>query len=99
MNGPSTLVIPKPAQGRTVAVVGDMYRFLAIGEETNGRGAKGPGGKRGLEAFLLRNGSRPLLASQLSPTGGRIRKGPDAVLHLLLVQLLAVIRQDGAVDQ
>lgn len=26
-----------PPQGRTVAVVGDVYRFLATGEETNGR--------------------------------------------------------------
>lgn len=26
-----------PGQGRTVAVVGDVYRFLATGEETNGR--------------------------------------------------------------
>jgi hypothetical protein len=27
--------IRKPAQGRTVAVVGDVYRFLATGEDTN----------------------------------------------------------------
>ena len=26
-----------PAQGHTVAVVGDVYRFLATGEETNGK--------------------------------------------------------------
>ena len=25
------------AQGRTVAVVGDVYRFLATGEDTNGK--------------------------------------------------------------
>src|SRR3954465_12872018 len=30
-------VIRKPAEGRTVAVVGDVYRFLATGEDTNGR--------------------------------------------------------------
>jgi quercetin dioxygenase-like cupin family protein len=29
--------INRPAQGRTVAVVGDVYRFLATGEDTNGR--------------------------------------------------------------
>ena len=29
--------IRKPAEGRTVAVVGDVYRFLATGEDTNGR--------------------------------------------------------------
>lgn len=27
----------KPPKGRTVAVVGDVYRFLATGEDTNGR--------------------------------------------------------------
>ena len=27
----------KPAQGRTVAVVGDIYRFLATGDDTNGK--------------------------------------------------------------
>src|SRR4051794_11569303 len=27
----------KPMEGRTVAVVGDLYRFLAVGEDTNGR--------------------------------------------------------------
>jgi quercetin dioxygenase-like cupin family protein len=29
--------IRKPAEGRTVAVVGDVYRFLATGEDTNGK--------------------------------------------------------------
>ena len=29
--------IRKPGQGRTVAVVGDVYRFLATGEDTGGR--------------------------------------------------------------
>ena len=27
----------KPTEGRTVAVVGDVYRFLATGEDTNGK--------------------------------------------------------------
>jgi quercetin dioxygenase-like cupin family protein len=27
----------KPGEGRTIAVVGDVYRFLATGEETNGK--------------------------------------------------------------
>lgn len=30
-------VIRKPGEGRTVAVVGDVYRFLATSEETNGK--------------------------------------------------------------
>ena len=29
--------INKPPQGRTIAVVGDVYRFLATGDDTNGR--------------------------------------------------------------
>ena len=29
--------INTPPQGRTIAVVGDVYRFLATGEETNGK--------------------------------------------------------------
>jgi quercetin dioxygenase-like cupin family protein len=37
MTNPSKPVIRKPAQGRTVAVVGDAYRFLATGEDTNGK--------------------------------------------------------------
>src|SRR5919201_5246123 len=49
MSHPSTPVIRKPAQGQTVAVVGDVYRFLATGEDTNGKYAlfealMGPGG-------------------------------------------------------
>src|SRR6476660_569213 len=30
-------VLRKPGEGRTVAVVGDVYRFLATGEDTNGK--------------------------------------------------------------
>ena len=29
--------IRKPTEGRTVAVVGDVYRFLATGDDTNGK--------------------------------------------------------------
>ena len=32
-----TPTIRTPAQGRTIAVVGDVYRFLATSEETNGK--------------------------------------------------------------
>ena len=31
------LTLRRPTEGRTVAVVGDVYRFLATGEDTNGR--------------------------------------------------------------
>ena len=42
-------IINTPPQGRTIAVVGDVYRFLATGEDTNGKYALfealvGPGG-------------------------------------------------------
>ena len=30
-------VIKQPGEGRTIAVVGDVYRFLATGEDTNGK--------------------------------------------------------------
>src|SRR5277367_3846647 len=30
-------IINNPPQGRTIAVVGDVYRFLATGEDTNGK--------------------------------------------------------------
>lgn len=46
MNKPT---INTPPRGRTIAVVGDIYRFMATGEETNGKYALGealvpPGG-------------------------------------------------------
>ncbi len=42
-------VINSPPKGRTIAVVGDVYRFLATGDDTNGKYALfeavgGPGG-------------------------------------------------------
>ncbi len=30
-------LIRKPNEGRTIAVVGDVYRFLALGDDTNGK--------------------------------------------------------------
>jgi quercetin dioxygenase-like cupin family protein len=33
----TALTLRPPAEGRTVAVVGDVYRFLATGENTNGK--------------------------------------------------------------
>ena len=32
-------LLARPAEGRTIAVVGDVYRFLAIGTDTNGKQA------------------------------------------------------------
>src|SRR3954453_1437694 len=49
MSNRSKPVIRKPAEGGTVAVVGDVYPFLATGDDTNGKYALfealvGPGG-------------------------------------------------------
>src|SRR5713101_8686384 len=32
-----TPTLKKPTEGRTIAVVGDVYRFLATGDDTNGK--------------------------------------------------------------
>jgi mannose-6-phosphate isomerase-like protein (cupin superfamily) len=34
---PNRATVRKQSDGRTIAVVGDVYRFLATGEETNGK--------------------------------------------------------------
>jgi quercetin dioxygenase-like cupin family protein len=49
MSGTARFLVNKPGEGRTVAVVGDVYRFLATGEDTGGKYAVvealvGPGG-------------------------------------------------------
>jgi quercetin dioxygenase-like cupin family protein len=45
-------VIRKPGEGRTIAIVGDVYRFLATGEDTNGKYAL-------FEAFVSPGGGPP----------------------------------------
>lgn len=37
MNMTHQPTLKKPGEGRTIGVVGDVYRFLATGEETNGK--------------------------------------------------------------
>src|SRR6516164_9742060 len=44
--------IRTPSEGRTIAVVGDVYRFLATGEDTNGKYAL-------FEAFVSPGGGPP----------------------------------------
>ncbi len=39
MSYPPMPVIRKQAEGRNVAVVGDVYRFMATGDNTNGKHA------------------------------------------------------------
>src|SRR5262245_61567134 len=50
-------VMRKPAEGRTIAVVGDVYRFLATGEDTNGKYAL-------FEAFVSPGGPPPHVHSR-----------------------------------
>src|SRR5262245_21277358 len=37
MSGTARFLVNQPGEGRTVAVVGDVYRFLATGEDTGGK--------------------------------------------------------------
>ena len=37
MSGTTRYLVNKPGEGRTIAVVGDVYRFLATGEDTSGK--------------------------------------------------------------
>jgi quercetin dioxygenase-like cupin family protein len=46
------VVVRKPTEGRTIAVVGDVYRFLAVSDETNGKYAM-------WEATVLPGGGPP----------------------------------------
>jgi quercetin dioxygenase-like cupin family protein len=46
------VVVKQPGEGRTIAVVGDVYRFLAVGEDTNGKYAL-------WEAFVPPGGGPP----------------------------------------
>src|SRR5262245_18241020 len=52
MSGTARFLVNKPGEGRTVAVVGDVYRFLATGEDTSGKYAL-------FEAFVSPGGGPP----------------------------------------
>jgi quercetin dioxygenase-like cupin family protein len=52
MSGTARFLVNKPGEGRTVAVVGDVYRFLATGEDTGGKYAL-------FEAFVSPGGGPP----------------------------------------
>jgi quercetin dioxygenase-like cupin family protein len=77
-----TPTIRTAAEGRTVAVVGDVYRFLAIGEDTNGRYALweavvSPGGgppphvhSREEEGFYVLEGEITFLAREQTLVAG-----------------------------
>ena len=52
MSGTARFLVNKPGEGRTVALVGDVYRFLATGQDTSGKYAL-------LEAFVSPGGGPP----------------------------------------
>src|SRR5262245_43301322 len=52
MSSTPRFVVRKPGEGRSVAVVGDVYRSLATGEETDGKYAL-------LEAYVSPGGGPP----------------------------------------
>src|SRR5438093_4026518 len=52
MSGTARFLVNKPGEGRTFAVVGDVYRFLATGEDTGGKYAL-------FEAFVPPGGGPP----------------------------------------
>src|SRR3954452_25035199 len=64
--------INTPPQGRTVAVVGDVYRFLATGDETNGKYAL-------WEAVVPPGGGPPLHVHSREEEGFYVLEGEIAL--------------------
>src|SRR5262245_44411303 len=83
------LKVTSPGQGRTLGVVGDVYTFLVVGEETGGRYALWearvpPGGgppphvhSREQEGFYVLEGELAFYAE-----GRRLTAGPGTFLNL-----------------
>ena len=65
---PQTITVKRPGEGRTLTVVGDVYRFLATGDETNGRYAI-------LEAIVQPGGGPPLHVHSREDEGFYILEG------------------------
>src|SRR5262245_13763661 len=75
--------VRKPGEGRTIAVVGDVYRFLAVGADTGGKYALweaivGPGGgppphvhSREEEGFYILEGEISFLAGDQRLVAGQ----------------------------
>jgi mannose-6-phosphate isomerase-like protein (cupin superfamily) len=61
-------LLRKPGEGRTIGVVGDVYRFLALGEDTGGRYAL-------WEAIVLPGGGPPLHVHSREEEGFYILEG------------------------
>jgi quercetin dioxygenase-like cupin family protein len=87
--------IKQPREGRTIAVVGDVYRFLAVGEDTNSKYAMWeaivpPGGgppphvhSREEEGFYILEGEITLQVGdkRLVATAGTFANIPVGTLH------------------
>src|SRR5450631_1332315 len=87
--------VRKPTEGRTIAVVGDVYRFLATGADTNGKYALWeaivpPGGgppphvhSREEEGFYVLEGEITVLVGdeRIVATGGMFANMPVGTLH------------------
>ena len=52
MSAPEPVIVKGPNEGKRIGIVGDIYRFLATGEETGGQYAL-------LEAVVLPGGGPP----------------------------------------
>src|ERR1700682_5235881 len=87
--------LQKPTEGRTIAVVGDVYRFLATGDDTNGKYALWeaivpPGGgppphvhSREEEGFYVLEGEITLMidGKPLVAPAGMFANLPVGILH------------------
>ena len=88
-------VISKPGTGRTIGIVGDVYRFLATGDETGGRYAMWealvpPGGgppphvhSREQEGFFVLEGEMSFFAEEkrIVATAGMFVNMPPGTAH------------------
>ena len=95
MNMPHQPTLRKPTEGRTIAVVGDIYRFLATGDETDGKYAMWeaivpPGGgppphihSREEESFLILEGEITFTvgAERITAAAGTFANMPVCSLH------------------
>lgn len=81
MNTTRPMTFSAPGQGRTVGVVGDVYRFLAVGADTDGRYSI-------WEALVPPGGGPPPHIHSREEEGFYILEG-EVVLHLDDQQLVA----------
>src|SRR3984957_4907076 len=91
----SRFLLTRPGEGRTISIVGDVYRFLAVGEDTDGKYALWeavvpPGGgppphthSREEEGFYILDGEITLLVGdkRLVASAGTFANLPVGTLH------------------